>query len=76
MAPDRGGFLRSIKQFRAIVDYAVIQDPFMRYCQIHALQMTTTGGGPTSTITITGVKECLKARDTLSEIDRMRENAP
>jgi membrane protein YdbS with pleckstrin-like domain len=62
--------------FRAIVDYAVVQDPLMRLFDIHALQMTTTGSGASSTITVPGVKDCLKARDTLSEIDCHRENQP
>jgi len=62
--------------FRAIVDYAVVQDPFMRLFDIHSLQMTTTGSGPTSIINVPGVKDCLKARDTLSEIDGLRENTP
>jgi membrane protein YdbS with pleckstrin-like domain len=60
--------------FRAIVDYAAVQDPLMRLFGIHALQMTTTGGGQSATIKVPGVKECLKARDMLSEIDRLREN--
>lgn len=60
--------------FRAIVDYATTQDFLMRYFGIHALQMTTTGGGLGSTITIPGIKDCLNVRDTLSDIDRLREN--
>lgn len=60
--------------FRAIVDYAAIQDPLMRWFGIHALQMTTAGGGATAMITVPGVKDCLEARDMLSEIDCRREN--
>jgi hypothetical protein len=62
--------------FRAIVDYAAIQDPLMRLFGLHALQMTTTGSGPSGMIKVPGVKECLKIRDMLSEIDRLRENEP
>jgi hypothetical protein len=62
--------------FRAIVDYAIQQDVLMRLFAIESLIMTTTGGGPTSTITIPGIKNGLKTRDLLSEVDRLRENAP
>jgi hypothetical protein len=60
--------------FRAIVDYAVVQDPLMRLFGIQALQMTTTGGGTSATIIVPGVKDCLRAREMLSEIDCWREN--
>lgn len=60
--------------FRSIVDYATTQDFWMRQFDISSLQMTTTAGGPQSTVTIPGVKDCLKVRDMLSEIDRQREN--
>ena len=60
--------------FRAIVDYAVVQDPLMRLFDVQALQMQTTG--TSATITVPGVKDCLKARDLLSEIDGQRENLP
>ena len=60
--------------FRSIVDYTTYQDSLMRRCGIHSLQMTTIGGGPTSTVMIPGVKDCLKVRDMLSEIDHLREN--
>ena len=60
--------------FRAIVDYATIQGWLMRKCGIHALRMTTTAGGQSSTLTIHGVKDCLRMRDILSDIDRLREN--
>ena len=60
--------------FRAIVDYATTQDALMRRFDLHALQMTTTAGGPKSTLTIPGVKDCLKVRDILSDVDRLREN--
>jgi len=60
--------------FRAIVDYATLQGWLMRKCGIHALRMTTTAGGQSSTLVIHGVKDCLKMRDILSDIDRLREN--
>jgi hypothetical protein len=60
--------------FRSIVDYATIQDSLMRFFGIEALQMPTTGCGVGSTVTIHGIKDCLKIRDVLSEIDRQREN--
>ena len=59
--------------FRAIVDYAVVQDPLMRLFAISALQMTTTGSGLNSTINVPGVTHCESVRDLLSEIDRCRE---
>ena len=60
--------------FRSIVDYATTQDLLMRHFGLHALQMTTTAGGPTSTINIPGVKDCLRVRDVLADIDHLREN--
>lgn len=60
--------------FRAIVDYSTIQGWLMRKCGIHALRMHTTAGGPSSMLTIYGVKDCLKMRDILSDMDRLREN--
>ncbi len=60
--------------FRSIVDYATTQDLLMRYFGIHALQMATTAGGQNATLIIPGVKDCLKVRDLLAEIDRQREN--
>ena len=60
--------------FRSIVDYVVVQGWLMRRFNIAALQMTTTGGGPKSTIQIPGVRDCLQVRDALSHIDRLREH--
>ncbi len=60
--------------FRSIIDYAVVQDPLMSRFRIAMLQMTTTGGGPSSTIQVPGVINCLQVRDTLSEVDPLREN--
>lgn len=59
--------------FRSIVDYATTQDFLMRYFGIHALQMTTTAGGQDTNLIIPGVKDCLKVRDVLADIDRLRE---
>jgi hypothetical protein len=60
--------------FRSIVDYAVTQDFLMRRFGLHALQMTTTAGGPTSTINVPSVKDCLRVRDLLADIDQQREH--
>jgi hypothetical protein len=60
--------------FRAMVDYAVVQDPLMRLFAISALQMTTTGAGQSSTIIVPGVTHCESVRDLLSQIDRCRED--
>jgi hypothetical protein len=79
-----GAFLR-IKQrayitsdrklhFRSIVDYTVMQDFLMRRFGIHALHMTTTAGGQNTGLVVTGLKDCLKVRDMLADIDSRREN--
>lgn len=60
--------------FRSIVDYVVVEGPLLRRFKIAELQMTTTGGGQNSTLHVPGIRNCLEARDTLSEIDRLREN--
>jgi hypothetical protein len=36
--------------------------------------MSTAAGGQRSAVNVPGVKDCLKVRDMLSEIDRQREN--
>ena len=60
--------------FRSIVDYATTQDFLMRYFGIHALQMATTAGGQNTNLVIPGVKDCLRVRDVLADIDQLREN--
>lgn len=60
--------------FRSLIDYAVNEDFVMRYFGVKTLQMTTAAAPPHSTIIIAGIKDCLKVRDLLSEIDRLREN--
>lgn len=60
--------------FRSIVDYAATQDFLMRYFHIHALQMATTAGGQNTNLIIPGVKDCLRVRDLLADIDSQREN--
>lgn len=60
--------------FRSIVAYTVVQDALMRRYGIAMLQMMTTSGGEGSTIQVPGVMNCLQVRDTLSEVDRLREN--
>ncbi len=60
--------------FRSIVDYATTQSFLMRWCEVQALQMTTTAGGQNPPILIPGVMDCLKIRDLLAEIDSQREH--
>jgi len=60
--------------FRSIVDYATTQDCLMRYFGIQSLQMTTTAGGQNTNLVIPGVKDCLRVRDVLADIDRLREH--
>jgi hypothetical protein len=61
--------------FRSIVDYTAVQGGLMHYFGIEALQMTTIAGGQNTALTIAGVKDCVRTRDMLSEIDRLRENS-
>ena len=74
--PNNGSYATSDRKlhFRSIIDYAVVQDFLMRRCGISALQMTTPAGGFGLMLCIPGVKDCLKVRDMLSEIDALREN--
>ena len=60
--------------FRSIVDYAATQDFLMRWFGIFSLQMATTAGGQNTNLVIPGVKDCLRVRDLLADIDRVREN--
>ena len=60
--------------FRAIVDYATTQGPLRRRFGLHTLEMTTTASGLQSIIRLPGVKDCLRVRDLLAEIDHQREN--
>lgn len=60
--------------FKVIVDYDVVEDRWMRRFGIQTLCLHTTGGGAASTISIPGVKDCSKMRDTLTELDRERES--
>jgi hypothetical protein len=60
--------------FRSIVDYAATQDMLMRYFGIFALQMATTAGGQNTNLVIPGVKDCMRVRDVLADIDRLREH--
>ena len=50
------------------------QSELERAAGIHSLHMNTNGGGPGSCVVIRGIKDCLKVRDMLSEIDSLREN--
>lgn len=69
-----GNHLDRKLHFRAIVDYATMQDGFMRRFGIHALTMTTIAGAQSSNVQIVGVKDALKVRDMLADVDRLREN--
>lgn len=60
--------------FRAITDYSTVETRLMRYFGLKALRMTTNGVGLDSTVQLDGIKDCLKVRDMLAEIDSMREN--
>jgi len=60
--------------FRAIVDYACFQGPLMRRYGITGIAMNTTAGGQGAVVKIRAVKDAVKARDLLSEIDRLREH--
>ena len=46
----------------------------MRYFGIYALQMATTAGGQNTSLIIPGVKDCLRVRDLLADIDSQREH--
>ena len=59
--------------FRSIVDYTTTQDFLMRRFGIHTLQMATTAGGQNTNLIIPGVKDCLRVRDLLADIDSQRE---
>jgi hypothetical protein len=60
--------------FRAIVDYTAMQHFLMRRYGLYSIRMTTIGGGPRSFVTIPGIKDGPQIRDTLADIDRLREN--
>jgi hypothetical protein len=62
--------------FRAIVDYTLQQTWMASWFSVESIVMTTTGSGPKSTVCIVGVLNGLKTRDLLSEVDRLREDAP
>ena len=68
------GGLRDRKlHFRSLVDYTTVEGPLMHRFGIAILQITTTAGGPASIINIPGVRDCLRVRDMLAEIDAQRE---
>jgi hypothetical protein len=60
--------------FRSIVDYSTYEDFLMRYFGVSSLRMATTAGGHQGWLMIPGVKDCLRVRDLLAEIDSQREN--
>lgn len=62
--------------FRLILIYSTKQDAQMKKLGISTLVMTTAAGAEAvGAITVPGVKDCLKVRDLLSEIDSHRENS-
>lgn len=71
------GWIRSDRKipFRSMMDFACRQDLLMRFTGIHSLRITitTVGAGSRNFVTILGVKDCIKVRDMLSEIDPSRE---
>lgn len=79
-----GAFLRIIQHgsvrvdrkihFRSIVDYTTVESSLMRRFGIMALHMTTIGGGNQLGPQILGIRECPSVRDTLAQIDALREN--
>lgn len=80
-----GPFLRVRKQdafysdrkthFRSLVDCTAMQGFLMRRFGLFSLHISTTGGGGgLRGLVIPGVKDCLKVRDMLADIDRLREN--
>ena len=60
--------------FRAIIDYSTTQDFLMRRMGLYGLHLTTAASGLASMIDIPCVKDCLRVRDMLADIDRLREN--
>jgi membrane protein YdbS with pleckstrin-like domain len=68
-------FRRDTKShFRSIVNYTLCQGPLMRYCGIHAIDLSTTAGIRGIPVRILAVKDAPNMRDVLSEIDRLRED--
>lgn len=71
-----GHFFRSDRKihFRSIHDYTVIDRWFARRFGIQVLRMSISGGGQYPFVSVAGVKDCLKVRDLLAEVDARREN--
>ena len=71
-----GGIERDHKyHFRLLQVYATKQDALMKKLGIVTLVITTSVGlQATRTIEVLAVKDCLKVRDMLAEIDSQREN--
>ena len=59
--------------FGALTDFAVLETPRMRRYGIQALVMHTTSCGPAGVLRVEGICDCPKVRDTLADIDRLRE---
>lgn len=61
--------------FKAIIDYCYFQDSMMQSCGIHGITLSTMAGGRSSDISIHGVKDAIRVRDMLCEVDRLREDS-
>lgn len=61
--------------FKSIIGYAFFQDSMMQACDLEGIRLTTQGGGRNSSVDIHGVKDAIRVRDMLCEIDRLREDA-
>ena len=59
--------------FGAVTDFSVVQTPRMQRHGIKALVMNTTSGGAAGILRVEGVRDCERVRDTLADIDRLRE---
>jgi len=60
--------------FRSIHDYAVIDGWMQRRFGVQVLSMSVSGVGQYGFISIAGVRDCLKVRDLIAEVDVRREN--
>lgn len=60
--------------FRSIVDFACFQGPVMLRFGITGIRIVTMNGGLHGIIELPAVKDAVKVRDMLAEIDRLRED--
>lgn len=57
---------------RSVVAYEVQQTFFQRLCRIHTLRILFSGGQRAHFRELYGIKDCLRTRDLLAEIDMLR----